>query len=54
MDLFLSNLNDKVLKGFDKELRTGMINIDLKKAFITIVHDILLQMMEAIGFCEHT
>ena len=34
-DLLLSYLNDKILKGFDNGLFTGMILIDLQKAFYT-------------------
>ena len=41
-DLCLSFLNDKILKGFDKELFTGMISIDLQKVYDTINHEILL------------
>ena len=33
---------------------TGMILIDLQKAFHTIDHDILLKMLSAIGFSNHT
>ena len=33
-------LTDKILKGFDEGLLTGMILIDLQKAFDTIVHEI--------------
>ena len=40
-DTCLSFLNDKILKGFDDGLVTGMILIDLQKAFDTINHDIL-------------
>ena len=39
-DTCLSFLNDKILKGFDDGLVTGMILIDLQKAFDTINHDI--------------
>ena len=38
-DFCLSFLNDKVLNGFDQGLITGMILIDLQKAFDTIDHD---------------
>ena len=47
-------LNDKILKGFDQGLITGMILIDLQKAFDTIDHDILLQKLYAIGFSKHS
>ena len=54
MDLYLFYLNDKILKVFDKGMMTGMILIDLKKAFDTIDHDLLLQKLYAIGFSKHT
>ena len=41
----LSYLNDKILKGFDSGLLTGMILIDLQKAFDTLDHNILLDKM---------
>ena len=53
-DFCLSFLNDKILKGFDQGLITGMILIDLQKAFGTIDHDILLQKLYAIGFSKHS
>ena len=48
----LSFLTDKILKGFDEGLLTGMILIDLQKAFDTINHEILLKKLEAIGFSD--
>ena len=53
-DLCLSYLNNKILKGFDNSLFTGMILIDLQKAFVTIDHNILLEKLNAIGFCNDT
>ena len=50
----LSFLNDKILKGFERGLITGMILIGLQKAFDTIDHDILLQKLYAIGFSNHS
>ena len=50
----LSFLNDKILKGFDNGLVTGMILIDLQKAFDTINHDILLKKPCIVGFSDHT
>ena len=49
-DFCLSFLNDKILKGFDSGMSTGMILIDLQKAFDTIDHQILLQKMSFLGF----
>ena len=50
----MSFLTDKILKGFDKGLLTGMILIDLQKAFDTIDHEILLQKLKAIKLSEST
>ena len=44
----------KILKGFADGLVTGMILIDLQKAFHTINHDILLKKLSIIGFSDHT
>ena len=48
----LSRLTDKILKGIDEGLLTGMILIDLKKAFNTINHEILFKKLKAKGFSE--
>ena len=53
-DSWLPFLHDKILKGFDKGLTTGMILVDFQKAFDTIDHDILLKKLSAIGFSNHT
>ena len=53
-DFCLSYLNDKSLKGFDRDMMIGMIVIDLQKAFDTIDHDVLLQKLYAIGFSKRT
>ena len=53
-NLCLPFLTDKILKGFDEGLLTGMISIDLQKAFDTIDHEILLQKLKAINFSEST
>ena len=48
-DLSLIFKNDKILKGFDQGLITGMTLTDFQKVFHTIDHDILLQKLYAIG-----
>ena len=53
-DSCLSYLNDKILQGFDSGKITGMILIDLQKAFDTIDHEILLKKMIYIGFSKKT
>ena len=53
-DTSLSYLTDKILTGFDSGLLTGMILIDLQKAFDTINHDILLRKMAFLGFANHS
>ena len=47
-------LHDKILKGFDKALMTGMILIDLHRALDMIDHDLLLKKLSTIGFSNHT
>ena len=47
-------LNDKIHKGFDQGLKTGMILIDLQKAFDPVDYGILLQKLHAIGFSKHS
>ena len=53
-NLCLSYLNVKILKGFDIGLLTGMVLIDLQKAFDMIDHNILLEKLRVIGFCDDT
>jgi len=50
----LSYLNDKILKGFEKGMVTGMILIDLQKAFDTIDHKILLRKLSVLNFSSDT
>ena len=50
----LSYLANKITAGFDSGLLTGMILIDLQKAFDTINHDILLKKMASLGFSNHS
>ena len=44
-DFCLSYLTDKISKGFDSGLLTGMILKDLQKAFDTLDHNMLLLKM---------
>ena len=53
-DQFLSFLNDKILKDFDNGLYTGMILIELQKAFDTINHKILLDKLLPIDCTKNT
>ena len=50
----LSYLTDKILTGFDSGLLTGMVLIDLQKAFDTINHTFLLNKMEHMGFSKQS
>ena len=43
-------LTDKIKKGFESGKYTGLILIDLLKAFDTIDHEILLKKMGCTGF----
>ena len=49
-DTCLSLLNDKILSGIDNGKLTGMILIDLQKAFDTIDHEIFSKKMAHLGF----
>ena len=53
-NLCLAHLTDKILKGFDEGLLTGMIHIDLQKAFDIINHEVLLQKLQPIRFSERS
>ena len=46
----MSYLRDEIFKGFDSDLLTGVILIDLQKAFDAIDHNILLLKMPSLGF----
>ena len=49
-----SLLHNKILKGIDGGLLTGMILIDLQKAFDTIDHEIFSMKLECMGFSKST
>ena len=51
-DSCLSYLNNKIAAGFESCLYTGIILIDLQKAFDTINHDILISKMKHLGFSK--
>ena len=53
-DTCLSYLTNRLRNGFEKGLLTGMILIDLQKAFDTIDHSILLEKMKCLSFSEST
>ena len=53
-DTCLFYLTDKVKIGFEEGLLTGMVLIDLQKAFDTIDHSILLEKMSCLGFAGKT
>ena len=53
-DTCLPYLTDKVKIGFEEGLLTGMVLIDLQKAFDTIDHSILLEKMCCLGFAGKT
>ena len=46
--------NDKILKGINKGMMTGMILIDLQKTFDIVNLDVLLEQLYATGFSKHT
>ena len=48
----MSYLNNKIAAGFESGLHTGMILIDLQKAFDTVNHEILIKKMECLGFSK--
>ena len=51
-EIFLSFLNDYILKVFDNKPYIGIILIDLPKTFNTVSHKILLDRLLPIGFSE--
>ena len=53
-DSCLSQLTDMILNGVENGKHTGMILIDLQKAFATLDHKILLDKTKCIGFSNKT
>ena len=53
-DTCLSQLTDMILNGAENEKKkhTGMILIDLQKAFDPLYHNFLLDKMKCIGFLD--
>ena len=49
----LRHLTDKITTGFEKGLFTGMVLIELQKAFDTIDHEILIKKMKYLGFSKN-
>ena len=49
-DLCLAQLIGFVATGMDKQIHTGMILVDLQKAFDTLDHGVLLEKMKYFGF----
>ena len=49
-DLCLAQLIDFVAIGMDKQMDTGMILVDLQKAFDTLDHGVLLEKVKYFGF----
>ena len=49
-DLCLAHLTDFVANGMDKQMHTGMILVDLQKAFDTWDHRVLYEKMKYFGF----
>ena len=49
----LGHLTEKSTTGFEKGLFTGMVLVDLQKAFDTIEHQILLQKIRYLGFYKN-
>ena len=49
-DLCLAQLTDFVATGMDKQMHTGMISVDIQKAFDTVDHGVFLKKMKYFGF----
>ena len=49
-EFFQAQLTDFVLTGMDKQMHTGMIVVDLQKAFDTLDHEVPLEKLNYFGF----
>ena len=49
-----TDTTDKILIDFDSGLLTGMVLMDLQKAFDIINYEILLEKMSLLGFSNHS
>ena len=54
LELFLSFLNDNILKGFDNGMYTGTILTDPQKTFHTTNHKIQRNKLLAVSFSKDT
>ena len=52
-NFFTNSCSNKIANGFESGLHTGMILIDLQKAFDTIDHEILINKLELLGFSKN-
>lgn len=48
-----SNLLESILQGINTKMHTGVLFIDLQKAFDLIDHEILINKLNAYGVCEN-
>ena len=49
-EFFMAQLTDFISTGMDKQVHTGMILVDLQKAFDTLDHGVLLKKKRNFGF----
>ena len=52
IDTCLSYLRDKIIKGLDSGLLTGMVLVGIQKAFDILNQDILIKKMSILGFTD--
>ena len=49
-DFCLAQLIDFISTGMDKQMHTGMIIVDLQKAFDTLDHEVIVERIKYFGF----